>query len=73
MIEKSLIDFQAKKYLDNLNRQIEKVEATLKELNDKYIVAMKERQEIQEETDIMQRRLVAADKLITGLSSESQR
>lgn len=49
------------------------MEKTLKELNDRYMVAMKERQEIQEETDIMQRRLIAADKLITGLSSESQR
>lgn len=46
---------------------------TLKELNDKYSTAMNERMIIQEEKDIMERRLIAADKLIDGLSSENER
>lgn len=34
---------------------------------------MTERQELQDETDLLQRRLLAADKLISGLSSENER
>jgi len=47
--------------------------STLNELNEKYTKAMLERQIIQEEKDIMERRLIAADKLINGLSSENHR
>lgn len=46
---------------------------TLSDLNDKYTNAMNERMIIQEEKDIMERRLIAADKLINGLSSENDR
>lgn len=56
-----------------MNNELQKIENTLKNLEDKYIAAMKERQILQEETDIMQRRLAAADKLISGLSSENKR
>ena len=59
--------------LDKLNREIAKVEAQLDALGTKYDAAMAERQILQDETDIMQRRLIAADKLITGLSSENDR
>ncbi|XP_075218664.1 uncharacterized protein LOC142323210 [Lycorma delicatula] len=61
--------FVAKKYLDNINKELQRIENTLKDLNDSYVEAMRERQILQEETEIMQRRLIAADKLITGLSS----
>lgn len=47
--------------------------ATLDQLNDKYKNAMTERTIIQEEKDLMERRLIAADKLIDGLSSENTR
>ncbi|XP_015836813.2 dynein axonemal heavy chain 10 [Tribolium castaneum] len=63
----------AKKSLEKLYNEIAKLEAALDELNQKYEAAMKRRQELQEETDIMMRRLIAADKLITGLSSERER
>jgi dynein heavy chain len=63
----------AKKSLEKLYNEIAKLEAALDELNKKYEAAMKRRQELQEETDIMMRRLIAADKLITGLSSERER
>ncbi|CAG9821168.1 unnamed protein product [Phaedon cochleariae] len=63
----------AKKFLEKLYKEISKLEDDLNALNDKYAVAMKRRQELQEETDIMMRRLMAADKLISGLSSEQSR
>ena len=56
-----------------MNQEIKKIEAVLHDLNEKYVVAMTERQALQEETEIMQRRLIAADKLIKGLSSEYTR
>jgi len=46
---------------------------TLNKLNEKYKNAMTERAIIQEEKDLMERRLIAADKLISGLSSENTR
>lgn len=63
----------AKRSLEKLYSEIAKLEEDLAKLNEKYEVAMKRRQELQEETDIMMRRLIAADKLITGLSSEKAR
>ncbi|KAJ2948630.1 hypothetical protein O0L34_g7885 [Tuta absoluta] len=60
-------------YLDSLNREITRLENTLAKLNEKYDVAMLRRQELQEETDIMMRRLIAADKLMSGLASEQIR
>lgn len=42
-------------------------------MNEKYDAAMTERQRLQDETDLLQRRLLAADKLISGLSSENER
>lgn len=49
------------------------MEAVLADLNEKYVAAMSEAHELQEEADIMQRRLVAADKLFSGLRSENER
>ncbi|XP_045466201.1 dynein axonemal heavy chain 10 [Harmonia axyridis] len=63
----------AKRNLEKLYNEIAKLEADLAKLNEKYEAALKRRQELQEETDIMMRRLIAADKLITGLSSEKAR
>ncbi|KAJ8924399.1 hypothetical protein NQ315_007195, partial [Exocentrus adspersus] len=63
----------AKRFLDKLYNEITQLEDDLNKLNEKYTAAMKRRQELQEETDIMMRRLEAADKLISGLSSEQAR
>lgn len=63
----------AMKNLQKLNTEIMKLEEDLRKLNEKYEIAMRRRQELQEETDIMMRRLIAADKLISGLSSERDR
>ncbi|KAF9424735.1 hypothetical protein HW555_000036 [Spodoptera exigua] len=64
---------EACNYLASLNREIDRLQRTLDGLNNKYETAMLRRQELQEETDIMMRRLVAADKLMSGLSSEQKR
>lgn len=64
---------EAINYLDSLNREINRLQNTLDKLNAKYDTAMMRRQELQEETDIMMRRLVAADKLMSGLASEQIR
>ena len=45
----------------------------MKQLGEKYEAAMAEKQQLQEEAEIMERRLIAADKLISGLGSENLR
>nr|XP_046467282.1 dynein axonemal heavy chain 10 [Neodiprion pinetum] len=64
---------KARKALEKEEKELKRIEKQLEELNAKYDVAMVERQRLQEETDILQRRLLAADKLISGLSSENVR
>ena len=65
--------FQAKRDLDRINKEVAGLEAELQTLNDKFEGAMKEKQDLQEEAEIMERRLLAADKLISGLGSENIR
>ncbi|XP_073953503.1 dynein axonemal heavy chain 10-like [Choristoneura fumiferana] len=57
---------EAVNYLESLNREINRLQKTLDGLNAKYETAILRRQELQEETDIMMRRLVAADKLMSA-------
>ncbi|XP_050426983.1 dynein axonemal heavy chain 10-like [Adelges cooleyi] len=59
--------------LNKLNRDLTIIMNNLNELNERYQRAMEERKILQEETNLMQKRLIAADKLITGLSSENER
>lgn len=64
---------KARRALEKEERELKRLEKTIEELNAKYDIAMIERQELQDETDLLQRRLLAADKLISGLSSENER
>ena len=64
---------QSKRDLDRIEREVGTIEELLKSLGDRYEEAMKERQNLQEEANIMERRLIAADKLISGLGSEKIR
>ena len=64
---------QAKRDLDKINKELNRLEGELKALNDKYETAMEEKRQLQEEAEIMERRLIAADKLISGLGSENVR
>ncbi|KYQ51703.1 Dynein heavy chain 10, axonemal [Trachymyrmex zeteki] len=64
---------KARRALEKEERELKRLEETIKELNEKYDIAMTKRQSLQDETDLLQRRLSAADKLISGLSSENER
>lgn len=64
---------QSKRDLERIEREVGTIEALLKSLGDRYEEAMKERHSLQEEANIMERRLIAADKLISGLGSEKIR
>ncbi|KAI5707535.1 hypothetical protein M8J77_004618 [Diaphorina citri] len=70
-LEKELNEANA--VLTVLNKEVEEIQSLLTGLNVKYVGAMTERQKLQEETDIMMRRLEAADKLISGLGREKIR
>ncbi len=59
--------------LDKINNQVAKIEAQLAELAKKLEIQLSEKAKLEEETAIMERRLIAADKLINGLSSENKR
>lgn len=50
-----------------------KIEALLVDLAKKLEIQQMEKTKLEEETAIMERRLIAADKLINGLSSENKR
>lgn len=66
------LDIQVKT-LTRLTYEIGRLEAELKDLNQQYATAMKEKQELQDRLNEAERRLAAADKLISGLSSEKYR
>lgn len=66
------LDLQVKT-LQRLTTDIAKLEAMLKDLNQQYETAMRRKQELQDKLNEAERRLAAADKLITGLSAEKRR
>lgn len=61
------------KYLTKLENEVQSLESMLADLNIKLYDAKEAQEKLQEETNIMIRRLIAADKLISGLSSENER
>ncbi|XP_019718448.1 dynein heavy chain 10, axonemal-like [Hippocampus comes] len=65
--------FQSKKELEFIQSELSNIQRELKALGDKYQTAIAEKQKLQEEAELMERRLIAADKLISGLSSENVR
>ena len=65
--------YQSKRDLDRINNDVKSLEDELSSLGKTYEGAMKEKQQLQEEAEIMERRLIAADKLISGLGSENIR
>lgn len=65
--------FQSKQELERIQSELSSIQAELKALGDKYQTAITEKQQLQEEAELMERRLIAADKLISGLSSENER
>jgi dynein heavy chain len=63
----------SKRELEKIQKELNSIEEQLKALGDQYEAAMSERKALEEEADLMQRRLAAASKLISGLSSEKIR
>uniref|UniRef100_A0A3B3TNK4 Dynein axonemal heavy chain 10 n=1 Tax=Poecilia latipinna TaxID=48699 RepID=A0A3B3TNK4_9TELE len=65
--------FQSKKELERIQKELADIQTELQGLKEKYEAAILEKQKLQEEAELMERRLIAADKLISGLSSENER
>ena len=65
--------FQMKKELNQAKKDLAEVQKQLAELERQFEEAIREKQELEDEAAIMERRLVAADKLIGGLGSERER
>ncbi|XP_064378089.1 dynein axonemal heavy chain 10 [Dromaius novaehollandiae] len=65
--------YLSKRELEKIQAELATIQDELKALGSKYEEAITEKQQLQEEAEIMQRRLNAADKLISGLGSENKR
>ncbi|XP_028911199.1 dynein heavy chain 10, axonemal isoform X3 [Ornithorhynchus anatinus] len=65
--------FLSKRELEKIQNELAAIQAELQALGAKYEAAILEKQQLQEEAEIMERRLIAADKLISGLGSENVR
>ncbi|KAG5280454.1 hypothetical protein AALO_G00060150 [Alosa alosa] len=65
--------FQSKRELERIQNELAAIQKELGALGEKYYAAMGEKQLLQEEAEVMERRLIAADKLISGLGSENKR
>lgn len=63
----------SKRELEKIQRELESIEKELSKLSQQYEEAMSEKRALQEEADLMEKRLVAASKLISGLGSEKKR
>ncbi|KAM6931388.1 dynein axonemal heavy chain 10 [Xenentodon cancila] len=65
--------FQSKQDLECIQNELSNIQKELHALKDKYKDAVLKKHLLQEEAEVMERRLIAADKLISGLSSENER
>ncbi|XP_076006843.1 dynein axonemal heavy chain 10 [Genypterus blacodes] len=65
--------FQSKRELKQIQDELSDIQKEFQALKEKYEAAIMEKQLLQEEAELMERRLVAADKLISGLGSENER
>lgn len=63
----------SKRELERIQAELAAIQSELKTLGERYEAAITEKQKLQEEAEIMERRLIAADKLISGLGSENIR
>jgi len=63
----------SKRELDKINKELKSIEEELDALSKQYEEAISEKQALQAEAELMEKRLIAADKLISGLGSEKVR
>ncbi|XP_034494845.1 dynein heavy chain 10, axonemal isoform X4 [Ailuropoda melanoleuca] len=65
--------YLTKRELERIQNELAAIQRELEALGAKYEAAILEKQMLQGEAEIMERRLIAADKLISGLGSENIR
>lgn len=65
--------YLTKRELERIQNELAAIQKELEALGAKYEAAILEKQKLQEEAEVMERRLIAADKLISGLGSENVR
>lgn len=65
--------FQSVCELERIQSEVSDIQKELGALGQKYNDALTEKQQLQKEAELMERRLIAADKLISGLGSENKR
>ena len=63
----------SKRELDKMQKELASIEEELARLSKQYEEAMAEKRALEEEAEVMERRLTAASKLISGLGSEKDR
>ena len=63
----------SKRELEKIQRELASIEEELARLSKRYEEAMAEKKALEEEAELMERRLTAASKLISGLGSEKDR
>lgn len=63
----------SKRELEKIQKELLSIKEELAELSKRYEEAMGEKRALQEEADLMEKRLTAASKLIAGLGSEKAR
>ena len=63
----------SKRELEKIQKELSSVEKELALLSKQYDEAMTEKKALEEEAELMERRLRSASKLISGLSSEKER
>ena len=63
----------SKRELDKMQKELASIEEELKRLSKQYEEAILEKRGLEEEAELMERRLTAASKLISGLGSEKER
>lgn len=65
--------FQSERELESIQSELGNIQKELQTLEGKYQAAIEEKHLLQKEAELMEKRLIAADKLISGLSSENER
>ena len=63
----------SKRELDKMQKELASIEEELARLSKQYEEAIAEKKALEEEAELMERRLTAASKLISGLGSEKER
>lgn len=70
-LEKNI--FQSKRELEHIQDELTDIQKELSALGEKYEAALGEKGLLQDEADLMKKKLAVADKLMSDLGSEQER